>query len=405
MTSSAAEKSLPAAREQLARAAGVLGLSAELHEMLLMPRRSLEVAVPFRLDTGEVRTVTGWRVQHNLTRGPGKGGVRYQPHLDRDAVTALAMLMSWKCALVDIPYGGAKGGVRCDPRALSVNEIERLTRRYISEIRPLIGPGQDILAPDLGTGEREMAWMMDTFSAGLAATTPGIVTGKPTVVGGTAGRPSSTGRGVAAVVNRAARALGLARPLRVAVAGFGNVGAATARVLEASGAHVIAISDADWGRYAEGGLAIGDLPEGIPPSGEFIERDEVLEVDCDVLVPASVASVISAANAGRVMARVVVEGANGPTTPAAERVLRERGIQVVPDILANAGGVVGSHFELLEPHLSATAHHERVATVLEHTFDAVAKFAREANVSLRDAAVCIGVSRVAEAHLARGLYP
>ncbi|MEZ5078837.1 MAG: Glu/Leu/Phe/Val dehydrogenase [Solirubrobacterales bacterium] len=399
------ETPLVAARKQLASAAELLGLTPGMHEMLATPRRSLEVAIPLRMESGDLRTLIGWRVQHNLTRGPGKGGVRYQPNLNRDDVTALAMLMTWKCALVGIPYGGAKGGVRCDPTGFSVAELERVTRRYISEIRPLIGPGQDILAPDLGTGEREMAWMMDTFAAGRAATTPGIVTGKPTVVGGTAGRASSTGRGVAAVALRVARSLDLRPPIRVAIAGFGNVGKATAHFLADEDVRLVAISDADWGRHSPTGLAIGEGDPGSPPPGEKIEREAVLEEECDVLIPAAVAGVIAVENADRVRARVVVEGANGPVTPAGERILVERGIEVVPDILANAGGVVGSHYELLEPHISAAVMHDRIAEALASAYDDTQDFARREGVSLRDAAICIGVSRVARAHLTRGLYP
>jgi glutamate dehydrogenase (NAD(P)+) len=403
---------------QLARAAHVLDLAPGLHEMLSVPRRAVEVAVPIRTDEGERRTFLGYRVQHSLTRGPGKGGVRFDPFLSFDETKALAMLMTWKCALVEVPFGGAKGGVRCDPHRLSLGELERLTRRYASELAPLIGPTRDVLAPDLNTGEREMAWIMDTYSAMVGSPVGTCVTGKPVVVGGSAERRSATGVGVAHCVKVAATRFGLEPPVRVAIAGFGNVGETVAKLLaEEDGFMVVGISDLSGGRYQEGGLPVRRLATeaeraggvGVTEIGEPISRGELLEAPCDVLVPAAISRVLRADNAGRIQARAVVEAANGPTTAAADRILAERGVQIVPDILANAGGVIASYFEWaqgLQP-LSWPARDvaESLAGRLDAAFEDVADFGEAHEVNLRDAALCVGVRRVADAHLARGLYP
>lgn len=403
---------------QLERAARVLDLDPGLHEMLSVPRRAVEVAVPIRTDEGERQTFLGYRVQHSLTRGPGKGGVRFDPFLSFDETKALAMLMTWKCALVEVPFGGAKGGVRCDPHRLSLGELERLTRRYASELAPLIGPTHDVLAPDLNTGEREMAWIMDTYSAMAGSAVGTCVTGKPVVVGGSAERRSATGVAVAHCVKLAATRFGLEPPVRVAIAGFGNVGETVAKLLaEEDGFAVVGISDLSGGRYREGGLPVSRLAAaagqaggvGATEIGEPISRGELLEAPCDVLVPAAISRVLRAHNAGRVQARAVVEAANGPTTAAADRILAERGVEIVPDILANAGGVIASYFEWaqgLQP-LSWPARDVAASLTgrLDTAFQDVADFADAHEVNLRDAALCVGVRRVADAHLARGLYP
>jgi glutamate dehydrogenase (NAD(P)+) len=402
----------------LHRAARILSLEPGLEEMMRVPRRAIAVAVPIKCDDGSRRTFVGYRVQHSTTRGPGKGGVRYDPEVSLDETKALAMLMSWKCALVDVPYGGAKGGIRCDARELSVSELERLTRRYASELAPVIGPQRDILAPDLGTGEREMAWMMDTVTA-LSGTAAGAtVTGKPLIVGGSPSRASATGLGVAHLVEVAARRSGLPDPVRVAVAGYGEVGRTVARCLDAgSGCVVAGVSDLGGARYSKHGLdlsalecaADADGSVAAAATGEPIDRDQLLLCDCDVLVPAATGGVIDDATADEVRASIVVEGANAPVTAAGDVILAERGVTVVPDILANAGGVIASHFELVQgsPLLAGAARDiaRVLADHLEQTFEAVCEFAEHSSIGLRDAALALGVQRVADVHLARGLYP
>jgi glutamate dehydrogenase (NAD(P)+) len=402
----------------LHRAARILSLDSGLEEMLRVPRRAIEVAVPIKRDDGSRQTFVGYRVQHSTTRGPGKGGVRYDPAVSLDETKALAMLMTWKCALVDVPYGGAKGGIRCDPHELSVDELERLTRRYASELAPVIGPQRDILAPDLGTGEREMAWMMDTFTA-LSGTSAGAtVTGKPLIVGGSPSRASATGLGVAHLVEVAARRSGLAGPVRVAVAGYGEVGRTVARRLEAgSRCVIVGVSDLGGARFSDVGLDLAELDRAAAvdgsvaaaATGEPLDRDELLFSDCQVLVPAATGGVIDGANADALQAAIVVEGANAPVTAAGDAILAERGVTVVPDILANAGGVIASHFELVQgsPLLAGAARD--IARVLsdhlEQIFNAVCEFAEDSAIGLRDAALALGVRRVADVHLARGLYP
>jgi glutamate dehydrogenase (NAD(P)+) len=402
----------------LHRAARILSLEPGLEKMLSVPRLAVEVAVPIKCDDGSRQTFVGYRVQHSTTRGPGKGGVRYDPGVSLDETKALAMLMSWKCALADVPYGGAKGGIRCDPHELSESELERMTRRYASELAPLIGPQRDILAPDLGTGAREMAWVMDTYAA-LSGTSAGAcVTGKPLIVGGSPSRASATGLGVAHLVEVAARDSGLAGPVRVAVAGFGEVGRTVAKRLDAApGCVVVGVSDLGGARYLESGLDLGALEEASAAqstvagaaTGERLDREELLLCECDVLVPAATGGVIDGANADLVRAHVIVEGANAPVTAAADAVLAERGVTIVPDILANAGGVIASHFELVQGSALLDGASRDIARVLtehlEQVFASVREFAEQAGVGLRDAALALGVRRVADVHLARGLYP
>lgn len=420
-----AEYELPLEQEEwhnalanLERAGSLLGLPADLVEMLGHPRRTLEVAVPVRLDSGDVATFDGFRVQHSLTRGPAKGGLRYHPDANLAETKALAMIMTWKCALVDVPYGGGKGGVRCEPASLSVHELERLTRRYANEIMPVIGPDRDILAPDINTGEREMAWIMDTYATVHGHAGGACVTGKPVVVGGSAQRRSATGVGVAECVRLAARDLGLKAPVRLIVAGYGNVGRTVAELLDAEPEFsVVGVSDVTGGRYDAGGLDLGAVGEAVDAergafaaeTGAPIARQQVLESPCDVLIPAAVSAVLHSANAAHVQARIVVEGANAPTTPEAEAILAERGVWIVPDLLANAGGVISSYYEWvqglqgMEPLGGDVA--QGIARRIAAAFEAVTALAAEREISTREAAMCIGVGRVADAHLARGLYP
>ncbi len=409
---------LTTAQAQLASAVEILGYSPGLHEMLATPRREMNVAVPLRRDTGEIVMFHGYRVQHNISRGPGKGGLRYAASVDIDEVRALAMWMTWKCAVVDVPYGGAKGGVTIEPSQYSSAELERVTRRYTSEIMPIIGPERDIMASDIGTDEQTMAWVMDTYSVNLGYTIPGVTTGKPFAVGGSLGRATATGRGVVHAAEAALADDGVTLPeVTAAVQGFGKVGSHAVRWLHEGGARVVAVTDVDGGTRADGGLdvpallahraqggRVADFPGGTP-----VSNAELLALDVDLLVPAAVEGVLDETTAAGVKARWVVEGANGPTTPEGDRVLADRGIVVVPDILANAGGVVVSYFEWVQANQAywwtAEEIADRLALRMRTAYDAVSRTAREQSLSLRDAALTIGVQRVAEAHQIRGLYP
>jgi glutamate dehydrogenase (NAD(P)+) len=408
------------ALDHLERAAHLLDLDEGLHQMLRHPRRLVEVAVPVRMDSGGVRTFTGWRVQHSLTRGPGKGGIRFHPDVTLDDVKALAMAMTWKCALMEVPHGGAKGAVRCDPAELSTHELERMTRRYASEIMPLIGPDRDVPAPDLGTGEREMAWIMDTYAISTGGSAWSYVTGKPLDVGGFSGRRAATGYGVAVAVRLAAAAAGLALPVRFVVAGYGEVGSAAARFLTADGSGIlVGVSDVSGARVDPNGLDVTALDaaiaDGTPIAGvdlgEAADRDALIGWDCDVLIPASIAGVVDGRTADDVQARVVVEAANEPTTSEGDRRLAERGIAVVPDLIANGGGVIASHMEELaesngmDPALRSSLSQTRIAATIERAFEDASRFALSRQTTLRDGAVALAVERVVGTHLARGLYP
>jgi glutamate dehydrogenase (NAD(P)+) len=362
-----------------------------------------------------MEVVHGYRVQHNLSRGPAKGGIRFHPATDLAEVTALAMWMTWKCALAGIPYGGAKGGVAVDPAALTTRELERVTRRYVNEILPLIGPDKDIPAPDVGTDEQTMAWIMDTYSASAGYSVPGVVTGKPMALGGSLGRAGATSRGVQIATLQA-----LDRSpegVTVAVQGFGKVGAPAAQYLAESGCRVVAVSDAAGAVVRPSGLDISALREHAARTGsvagyrgaDALTHDELLELDVDVLIPAALEGVLTADNAPRVRARLIVEGANGPTTPEADRILAGSGTIVVPDILANAGGVIVSYLEWVQNvqacPWSAGEVEKRLRDLMESAFDAVGSLSRDKGLTLRQAAHVIGVGRVAEAHGLRGLYP
>lgn len=403
---------------QLTGAVEILGYDEGLHEMLATPRREVNVAIPLRRDDGRIELFKGYRVQHNVSRGPGKGGLRFHPSVDVDEVRALAMLMTWKCAVVDIPYGGAKGGVGIEPLAYSQAELERVTRRYTSEIMPMIGPEQDIMAPDMGTNEQTMAWVMDTYSASQGYTIPAVVTGKPIALGGSLGRTTATSRGVVHVTRAAlAQAGSDLVGATVAVQGFGKVGAHAAEIFAAEGAHVVAVSDQFGGVHNPAGLDVARLLAHVGGTGSVvgfgdanpIDNATLLALEVDVLVPAAVEGVLDAATAPAVRARFVVEGANGPTTSEADAILAARGIVVVPDILANAGGVVVSYFEWAQANQAyrwtLAEIESRLAERMHTAFADVTDVATRQGLTLRDAALVIGVRRVAEAHQIRGLYP
>ncbi len=406
------------ALSQLDEAAGQMNLDPGVHEVLRNPRRALEVSVPTRMDDGTVRVFTGYRVHHNTSRGPSKGGIRYHPAVTLDEVKALAMWMTWKCAVVGIPFGGAKGGVIVDPRQLSKNELQRMTRRYASEILPLIGPERDIPAPDLGTNEQVMAWIMDTYSTREGFSVPGVVTGKPLAIGGSKGRFQATSRGVMYITLATLKHLGMSvEDTRVVVQGFGNVGGGTVDFLYQQGCRIVGVSDVQGGVYNQEGLS----PTGLHAyeeeagtiagyeGGEPVTNEQLLELDCDVLIPAAIEGQLTEKNADRVKASVIVEAANGPTVPEADGILKDRGVLVVPDILANAGGVTVSYFEWVQD-LQAYYWHEdevndRLRMIMEQSYVDVLSLAEERKVTMRTAATMLGVGRVAEAHVTRGLYP
>ncbi len=406
------------ALRQLENVAGLLGIDEGVHQILRLPKRELTVNFPVKRDGGGTQMFTGYRVQHNTSRGPAKGGLRFHPDTNIDEVRALAMWMTWKCAIVNIPFGGAKGGVVCDPKALSLGELEDLTRRYATEISLVIGPDSDIPAPDVGTNGQVMAWLMDTYSMHAGHTVPAVVTGKPVSIGGSEGRVDATGLGVVLTTQEAFRRQG--RPLAgasVVVQGFGNVGGATARLFAQRGAVVVGVSDVAGGIYNSQGLDIPAVIDHLRRTGSVVgyagsdpvSNREILELPCDVLVPAALQNQITPENAGRLRAGMVVEGANGPTTPDADLILRDRGILLLPDILANAGGVTVSYFEWVQDiqsfFWSAAQVNHRLARIMKSAFDTVWDTGEKHGVDLRTAAYMVGVSRVAEATLTRGIYP
>ncbi|WP_276254441.1 glutamate dehydrogenase GdhB [Halomontanus rarus] len=415
------ETALETARRQLARAATHLEIDPNVVERLESPAKVHEVSVPIERDDGSVATFTGYRAQHDSVRGPYKGGLRYHPDVTRDECVGLAMWMTWKCAVMDIPFGGAKGGIVVDPKALSEDEKERLTRRFTQEIRDVIGPTTDIPAPDMGTDPQTMAWLMDAYSMQAGETIPGVVTGKPPIVGGSEGREEAPGRSVAIIAREACeyRGLGL-EDATVAVQGFGSVGANAARLLEEWGATIVAISDVNGAIYDSNGLDVASIPshdeepEAVTRVAEerdleTIANEALLELDVDVLVPAAVGNVITEDNAKAIAADIVVEGANGPTTFAADTILDERGIDVIPDILANAGGVTVSYFEWLQDINRRAWSLEQVNAELESemidAWNDVRTEVEDRDISWRDAAYVVALKRVAAAHEARGLWP
>jgi glutamate dehydrogenase (NAD(P)+) len=404
---------------QFEEAAERLGLDGNIRERLKLPQRALIVSVPVRMDDGNVKVFLGYRVQHDMALGPSKGGVRFHPDVNLGEVAALAMWMTWKCALAGLPYGGAKGGIRVAPEKLSRVELERLTRRYTSEILPLIGPEKDIPAPDVGTNAQVMAWMMDTYSQEMGYAVPGVVTGKPLAIGGSLGREDATGRGVTDVTLEALRHLGLdISRATVVVQGFGNVGMHTARILHEVGAKVLAVSDAKGGIYSTQGLDIPTLRSryrsNVHPlhecgMGEVISNEELLQLECTILVPAALAEQITEKNAGKIRCRILAEGANGPTTMAADRILEDKGIFLIPDILANSGGVIVSYFEWVQDVQKYFWNEQdirnRLHEIITAAFRRTLEFSQTKKVSMRMAALMNGIDKIGQAHLARGLYP
>ena len=395
-----------------------LGLDDGVRTLLSVPKRELTVSFPVTMDDGSVQVFTGYRIQHNVVRGPAKGGIRYHPQVSLGEVRALAMWMTWKCALVDIPYGGAKGGVKCDPKQLSRGELERLTRRYTSEISIIIGPESDIPAPDVNTNAQVMAWIMDTYSMNVGHSTPGIVTGKPLELGGSQGREEATGRGAAIIASEAMNHMERSiEGATVAIQGFGNVGVHAAQTLRNMGASIVAVSDSSGGLYNPQGLDPDELIAFRREGGRFAEfpkydrisNQELLELPCDILVPSALENQITGSNADRVRAKMIVEGANGPTTPEADAILYDNGVTVVPDILANAGGVVVSYFEWVQDiqfHFWDLAEvRDKMQKVLRTAFAEIVTRQEAENLPMRDVALMLGIERVADAFKLRGVYP
>ncbi len=408
------------AREQFFYAADKLGLDAGMREILSVPQRELKVNFPVRMDDGRIKVFTGYRVHHNNARGPVKGGLRYHHAVSMDEVRALAMWMTWKCAVVNIPYGGAKGGVVVDATTLSINELERLTRRFTTEISILIGPETDIPAPDVATNPQTMAWIMDTYSMHRGYSITSVVTGKPLSAGGSLGRVEATGRGVSYVTREATRHLGVdMNGARVVVQGFGNVGSVSSRLLHEMGCRIVAVSDVFGGIHNPQGLDIPTLFNYIQvspnrsvvgfPGSVPVSNSDLLTLPCDILVPAALENQLTGDNADHVQARLIIEAANGPTTPDADRIFRQRGIELVPDILANAGGVTVSYFEWVQDRQAffwtENEINNRLQDVMVNSFAAVRKIALDHVVDMRTAAYMLSIQRVSEATLVRGVYP
>jgi glutamate dehydrogenase (NAD(P)+) len=406
------------AQQQFDLAADMLNLDPGLRRVLREPRRELTVHFPVAMDDGSVKVYTGYRVQHNLGRGPAKGGIRYHQDVSLDEVKALAMWMTWKCAVVGIPYGGGKGGVIVDPKKLSMKELEHLSRRFFTEIEVLVGPERDIPAPDVNTTPQVMSWFMDTYSMHVGYTVPGVVTGKPISLGGSEGRNEATARGCVYTVVEAARHLGMdLKTAKVAVQGFGNAGAIAAQLMSEEGSTVVAVSDSQGGIRNMSGLDVGRVMawksehgtvKGFP-GAEDITNAEVLETDCDVLIPAALENQITVRNADKVKARIVAEAANGPTTPEADEILYNRGVFLIPDILCNAGGVTVSYFEWVQDlnrdHWTETEVNAKLKTIMVKAFGEVLAQAEKNGVNMRTGAYLNAVQRVADATALRGLYP
>jgi glutamate dehydrogenase (NAD(P)+) len=398
-------------------AAQRLSLDPGLYKVLRHPEKQIIVSVPVVRDTGEVEVYTGYRVIHNSSRGPAKGGIRFDLNVNLDEVKALAAWMTWKCAVVNIPFGGAKGGVICDPAHMSLAELEKLTRRYTSAIIDTLGPDSDVPAPDVNTNERVMAWVMDTYSMHKRHTVTAVVTGKPVEMGGSLGRREATGRGCMIVTRKALTRFGLPlRGARVAVQGFGNVGSIAALLLAEQGALVVAVSDKSGGIYNPSGLDLADVQAWVRehrflagyPRAEAITNEQLLTVDCDVLLPAAMENVITSKNAANVSARIICEGANGPTTANADRILEEKGIFVIPDILANAGGVTVSYFEWVQDRggyfWDEETVNQRLEKIMDRSFDEVAAMVDKHQVPMRIGAYMLAIERVSAVHKLRGMY-
>ncbi len=404
------------AQIQFDKAAKLMNLKKGLQEYLKKPNRELVVNFPVKMDNGEIQLFTGYRVQHNDNRGPFKGGVRYHPNVDIDEVRALASWMTWKCAVVNIPFGGAKGGVTCDPSKLSLAELERMTRRYITEIRPIIGPARDIPAPDVNTNEQTMAWMMDTYSMEEGYSIPDVVTGKPICCGGSLGRREATGRGVMFATKEACLQNKMKlEKCTVAVQGFGNVGSIAAQLIQAEGAKIVAVSDASGGIYNPKGIDVLKAQEHVAKQKSLLgfpghnKELKLLELPVDILIPAALENQITGDNMKNIKAKIIVEGANGPTTPEADEYLTKKGVFIVPDILANAGGVVVSYFEWVQNiqklFWDEKEVNDRLQHIIHRAYGEVAKIAAEKKTDMRTAAFVLAIGRVAEATLVRGIFP
>ena len=399
-------------------AADRLGINENMRNRIKHPVRALIVSIPVRMDDGSVRRFEGYRVQHSTMRGPAKGGVRYHPQVNLDEVKALATWMTWKCAISGIPFGGGKGGICCNPKEMSPAELERMTRRYIIEIMPIIGPEKDIPAPDVYTNAQTMAWMMDTFSMNKGYAVPGIVTGKPLEIGGSLGREFATARGTVYTVESGAKYIGLdLSKATCAVQGFGNAGSNAARLISELGTKVVAVSDSQGGIFGSKGLDIDAVIQHKKETGsvigfagaEDISNEELLIIDCDVLIPAALENVLTEKNAADVKAKIIAEAANGPTTPEADKILEKKNVFIIPDILANAGGVTVSYFEWVQnvQHLfwKEEEINERLRTIMDVAFKSVIEYKEKYNVYMRIAANMLGINRVAQAAKVRGLYP
>jgi glutamate dehydrogenase (NAD(P)+) len=411
------ENPFEAMMERFDRAADLLSLDPGLYKVLRNPERQIITSIPVTMDNGEIEVFKGYRVHYNTSRGPAKGGIRYDLNVNLDEVTALAAWMTWKCAVVDVPFGGAKGGVICDPFRMSQGELERLTRRYTSSLIELLGPEKDVPAPDVNTNEKVMAWIMDTYSMHKRHTVTAVVTGKPIAIGGSRGRREATGRGVMISVKEALREVGM--PLlgtKVAVQGFGNVGSIAAKLMREEGLTIVAISDKTTGIYNPNGIDVDAALAWIAknrfldgyPGGDPVTNDSVLELECDVLAPCALENVITRRNAGAIKARIIAEGANGPTTAPADKILDDKGVFVVPDILANAGGVTVSYFEWVQNregyYWSEEVVNERLREVMIRSFNDVCSFAKQHDVNMRTAAYMLSIDRVAAVHRLRGVY-
>lgn len=402
---------------QFDASADLLNLPQATRAMLRMPKRELTVNFPVKMDNRTIKIFTGYRVQHDITRGPAKGGIRFSPEVSLDEVRALAMWMTWKCSVVGIPFGGAKGGVTCNPKELSSGELERIARRYITEMTVVIGPMSDIPAPDMNTDGRIMAWMMDTYSMQVGYTVPAVITGKPIAIGGSEGRLEATGRGVMVVTREALKWCGMSLNCSVVVQGFGNVGSVTARLLQEQGCKIVGLSDIRGGVFCPDGIDVREALayvqehgylEGLPGT-EPVSNTALLELPCDVLIPAALENQITDRNAAAIKAKLIVEAANGPTTPEADRILQERGVTVVPDIVANAGGVTVSYFEWVQDlqrfFWGAQEINERLELIMVRSFHAIMQEAERRQTTLRMGAYIVAVARSAEAIETRGIYP
>lgn len=396
----------------------VLNLPDAVYQRLIVPTRTLTVSVPVQMDDGSLEVFTGYRVQHEMARGPAKGGVRYHPELTLNGMKAFAALMTWKCALVSLPFGGAKGGVVCDTKKMSTTEISRLTRRYTHEIAPIIGPKCDIPAPDMYTDEQTMAWMMDTYSMIKGFTVPGVVTGKPVSIGGSKGRTGATGRGLVIVLKEAATHLGMnVEGMTVNILGFGKVGRVVARLLDKMGARITGVADSCSAVYNPKGLDIDKLAKHKDEFGSFkgfkganqLDLEELIKTPADVLIPAAVGGQINEGNATDIEIKILAEGGNEPTTPAADKILNDKGVFIIPDVLGNAGGVVVSYFEWVQAlqrlFWQREAIEKELQTIMTKAFDKVLETSKSNSCDMRTAAMVVGVKRVADAVIARGLYP